>query len=237
MLEVEGLNSGYGRLPVLFGINFSVNSGELVALIGPNGAGKSTLLKTVLGIIRPTAGSIIIDDARVMHEPPSARVARGIALSPEGRRIFANLSVQENLLAGAGKSDREQIQAAQARIIDLFPILGERLRQRAGSLSGGEQQMLAIGRALMSRPKVLLIDELSLGLAPLVVSRLYASLRELADEGLAVVVVDERANQMMGVADRTYVLEKGEIVYSGARGDERLESVASSALTSQLDRD
>jgi len=237
MLEIEGLSAGYGRLPVLFRINFSVAAGEVVALIGPNGAGKSTLLKTALGIVRPTAGSIVIDGARVTHEPANLRVARGVVLCPEGRRIFANLTVDENLSAGAGKCGKAEIRANRERVFDLFRILGERSRQPAGSMSGGEQQMLAIARALMSSPKVLLIDELSLGLAPLVVSSLYSSLRALADEGLAVVVVDERANKMMDAADRTYVMEKGEIIYNGSRGDERLDVAASSALGSHFNRD
>jgi branched-chain amino acid transport system ATP-binding protein len=237
LLELDRINAGYGRLPVLFNVSLSVQVGELVALIGPNGAGKSTLLKTALGIVRPTAGSITIDGVRVTHEPPHLRVRRGIALSPEGRRVFANLTVAENLLAGAVGAKKSDVEIRQERVVGMFPILGERTRQRAGSLSGGEQQMLAIGRAMMSEPKVLLIDELSLGLAPLIVAELYACLRQLADEGLGVVVVDERANKMMGSADRTYVMEKGEIVFTGKSGDERLVLAASTALGSHFNRD
>jgi branched-chain amino acid transport system ATP-binding protein len=237
VLELDGVSSGYGRLPVLFRVSLSVGAGEMVALIGPNGAGKSTLLKTAMGILHPTAGTVAVCGKRVTHEPPMVRVRRGIAMCPEGRRIFANLSVAENLLSGAASASRDEIKINRQRVVELFPVLGERQRQRAGSLSGGEQQMLAIGRAMMSGPKVLLIDELSLGLAPLVVGHLYERLRQLADEGLSVLVVDERASKMMGSADRTYVMEKGEIVFSGTRGDARLSAAATSALGAGFDRD
>jgi branched-chain amino acid transport system ATP-binding protein len=237
MLELNSINAGYGRLPVLFGVSVTVGVGEVVAIIGPNGAGKSTLLKTALGIVAPTAGSVTLDGVQVTHEPAHLRVRRGIALSPEGRRVFANLTVDENLTSGAAAKGKVECAANREHIFELFPILGQRTRQLAGSLSGGEQQMLAIGRAMMSSPKVLLIDELSLGLAPLVVAELYGSLRQLADGGLGVVVVDERASQMMGIADRTYVIEKGEVVFSGNRGDDELNRATSSALGSHFDRD
>ncbi len=230
MLEVVGVNAGYGRLPVLFDIDFRVDKGELVALVGPNGAGKSTLLKTAIGVVRPTRGSVVFDGATVTHEPPHRRVRRGIALSPEGRRVFARLTVDENLRSGAHGVSSDDAARQRNRIFDLFPILASRGHQQAGSLSGGEQQMLAIGRALISAPKVILIDELSLGLAPLVIAELFVLLRQLADEGLAVVVVDERAGTVLEAADRVYVMEKGRFVFEGDHDGARESFSATTAL-------
>ncbi len=212
MLEIESLRAGYGRLPVLFDIDLSVDQGEVLAIVGPNGAGKSTLLKSVIGVVTPTAGRVVFDGARVTHEPPHLRVDRGMALAPEGRRIFASLSVRENLLAGAARTPPDVVEQQLARVYALFPILEERTTQEAGSLSGGEQQMLAIGRALISAPKMLLIDEPSMGLAPLIVAELYRVLHELATEGIGIVVVDERSAEAISAADRVCVIEKGRIV-------------------------
>jgi branched-chain amino acid transport system ATP-binding protein len=236
LLELSGVSAGYGRLPVLFDIDFHVDSGELVALIGPNGAGKSTLMKTAIGTVRPSRGRVLIAGAHVTHEPPHRRVRRGIALSPEGRRIFANLSVEENLRSGAVGMPRSATDEPRQRIFELFPLLEARLTQKAGSLSGGEQQMLAVGRALMSAPKVLLIDELSLGLAPLVVAELFVTLRRLAEEGLGVVAVDERAGAVLDVADRVYVLEQGALVFEGDHDGARNVLAAATALAGSLDR-
>ncbi len=212
MLEVEGLRAGYGRLPVLFDIDLSVEAGEVLAIVGPNGAGKSTLLKSIIGVVSPTAGRVVFDGARVTHEPPHMRVERGMALSPEGRRIFASLSVRENLLAGAARTPPDVVEQQLERIYALFPILLERTGQEAGSLSGGEQQMLAIGRALISAPRMLLIDEPSMGLAPLIVAELYRVLHDLAGEEIGIVVVDERSAEAISAADRVCVIEKGRIV-------------------------
>ena len=236
LLELSGVCAGYGRLPVLFDVDFHVDVGELVALVGPNGAGKSTLMKTAIGIVRPTRGRVIIAGQHVTHEPPHRRVRRGVALSPEGRRIFANLSVEENLRSGAVGTPRIVSDGQRRRIFELFPLLELRLAQKAGSLSGGEQQMLAVGRALMSAPKVLLIDELSLGLAPLVVADLFATLRRLAEEGLGVVIVDERAGAVLDVADRVYVLEQGAVVFEGDHDGARTVLAAATALAGSLER-
>jgi branched-chain amino acid transport system ATP-binding protein len=238
MLELDGIRAGYGRLPVLFDVELTVASGELVALIGPNGAGKSTLFKTAIGLIRPTRGSVIVDGIRVTHEPPHRRVRRGISLSPEGRRIFANLTVDENLRSGAAGVSGDVVATQRERIYELFPVLRARLRQNAGSLSGGEQQMLALGRALISGPRYLLIDELSLGLAPLVIASLFATLRRLADDdGLGVVVVDERAGTVLDAADRVYVMEKGAIVFGGDHEGARASMATTTALAGQLARE
>ena len=212
MLEIESLRAGYGRLPVLFDIDLSVEVGEVLAIVGPNGAGKSTLLKSIIGVVTPTAGRIVFDGARVTHEPPHLRVERGMALAPEGRRIFGSLSVRENLLAGAARTPSDVVEQQLERIYGLFPILEERTTQEAGSLSGGEQQMLAIGRALISAPRMLLIDEPSMGLAPLIVAELYRVLHDLAGEGIGIVVVDERSAEAVSAADRVCVIEKGRIV-------------------------
>jgi branched-chain amino acid transport system ATP-binding protein len=225
MLELERVSAGYGRLPVLFDICLSVAPGEMVGLLGPNGAGKSTLLKTILGLLPARTGAIGFQGRRITADPPHSRFAAGISLSPEGRRIFRNLTVRENLLAGSCGVDRSKALEQLEVSYELFPVLGERQEQRAGSLSGGEQQMLAIGRALMSRPRLLLVDELSMGLAPIIVSELLAALRQLCDRGLGLIVVEQHASRMAGFADRGEVLEKGRIVFSGSLADaeERME--------------
>jgi branched-chain amino acid transport system ATP-binding protein len=216
MLELHNVSSGYGRLPVLFDINLSVGTGEVVALLGPNGAGKSTLLKTILGVLRARAGEITWEGRRVTTAKAADRVALGVSLCPEGRRVFRNLSVKENLLAGAfGRKSAET--AGQVDFCtEIFPRLRERISQRAGSLSGGEQQMLAIARSLMSKPQLVLVDELSMGLAPLVVIELTRKLRELGDNGLSVIVVDQFAKTLNECADRAYVLDKGRLEYDGS---------------------
>jgi branched-chain amino acid transport system ATP-binding protein len=226
MLEVRGVSSGYGRLPVLFDIDFSVRDGEVVAVLGPNGAGKSTLLKTILGVVEVRKGVIGFDGKKISHERPAKRFRRGIALAPEGRRMFSHLTVRENLVSGTYGCSAGTIDAQLERCFELFPRLGERINQRAGSLSGGEQQMLAISRALVSNPRLLLIDELSMGLAPMVVTELYRVLQDLAKQGLAVVVVDQFATKTLGHVDRAYVLEKGRCDFVGAP-DEAAERLTS----------
>lgn len=233
MLELREIQAGYGRLPVLFDINFAVRPGEFVAVLGPNSAGKSTLLKTILGVVIPTAGTIVFDGERVTDEPPHRRFGRGISLSPEGRRIFKELTVKENLAAGASRVPAEIIAVQSERIFALFPVLKTRLRQRAGSLSGGEQQMLAIARAFVSAPKLLLIDEMSMGLAPLVRTELYVAVQRLAHEGIGVVVVDQ-VSKMLTFADRACVLEKGRISFDGSR--EEAEARFSDTVVGHFDR-
>jgi branched-chain amino acid transport system ATP-binding protein len=216
MLELHNVSTGYGRLPVLFGINLKVEPGEMVGVLGPNGAGKSTLLKTILGLLPVRQGGIVFRGRKVSHEPTHARFQAGISLCPEGRRVFKNLSVRENLLAGSFGQDKTVVAEQLEAVYSIFPRLDERKEQRAGSLSGGEQQMLAISRALMSRPRLLMVDELSMGLAPLVVQELLGTLRQLCDRGLGLIVVDQFASRIVGRADRGDVLEKGRIVFSGS---------------------
>jgi branched-chain amino acid transport system ATP-binding protein len=226
MLELRGIRAGYGRLPVLFDIDLSVESGEWLTVVGANGAGRSTLLKTILGVTNVTAGEVHFGAERVTHLSSQGRIARGVAMVPEGRRIFPNLSVKENLRTGANTISRRDVAAQLQQVYDVFPILESRTGQRAGSLSGGEQQMLAVGRALMSRPKLLLVDELSLGLAPLVVATLTEALVKLCAEGLAVVVVDEvHVHTTAAAGSRRLVLEKGRFVTEPAVEAERLATV------------
>jgi branched-chain amino acid transport system ATP-binding protein len=219
MLEVESVSTGYGRLPVLFDISVRVDEGEMVALLGPNGAGKSTLLKAILGMLPIRSGSLTFEGRRLTAAPANERFAAGISLCPEGRRVFKNLTVRENLLAGSCSVSRQDATEQLDVCHDLFPVLGQRQQQRAGSLSGGEQQMLAVARALMSRPRLLLVDELSMGLAPIVVSQLLESLRALCDRGLGLIVVEQHAARMIGFADRGVLLEKGQIVFTGPLPD------------------
>ena len=226
MLELRGIRAGYGRLPVLFDVDLTVEAGEWLTVVGANGAGRSTLLKTVLGVTNVTAGEVHFGGERVTHLSSQGRIARGVAMVPEGRRIFPNLSVKENLRTGANTISRRDVGAQLQQVYDVFPILESRTGQRAGSLSGGEQQMLAVGRALMSRPKLLLVDELSLGLAPLVVATLTEALVKLCAEGLAVIVVDEvHVHATAAAGSRRLVLEKGRFVSESAVEAERLVTV------------
>ena len=226
MLELQGIRAGYGRLPVLFDLDLTVDAGEWLTVVGANGAGRSTLLKTILGVTNLTAGEIVFGGERITHLSSNGRIARGVAMVPEGRRIFPNLSVRENLRTGANTLPRRELSGELEKVYDVFPILGSRATQRAGSLSGGEQQMLAVGRALMSRPKLLLVDELSLGLAPLVVATLTEALQKLCAEGLAVVVVDEvHVHTTAAASSRRLVLEKGRFVSNPAVEAERFATV------------
>lgn len=226
MLELRGIRAGYGRLPVLFDLDLTVDAGEWLTVVGANGAGRSTLLKTVLGVTNVTAGEVHFGGERVTHLSSQGRISRGVAMVPEGRRIFPNLSVKENLRTGANTISRRDVGAQLQQVYDVFPILESRSGQRAGSLSGGEQQMLAVGRALMSRPKLLLVDELSLGLAPLVVATLTEALVKLCAEGLAVIVVDEvHVHTTAAAGSRRLVLEKGRFVAESAVEAERLATV------------
>jgi branched-chain amino acid transport system ATP-binding protein len=211
MLEISGLNAGYGRVEVLQGVDLEVGEDEIVALVGSNGAGKTTLLRAVSGVIAPAAGSVRFKGDEIGGLPPEEIVDRGIAHVPEGRRLFAGLTVRENLLVGGYSGHTEDIESA----VGLFPLLGERLGQAAGSLSGGEQQMCAIARGLMSSPALIMIDELSLGLAPKLVDEIVERLRTVAEDGTAVLLVDQDVDAALRLAARGYVLETGRIVLSG----------------------
>ncbi|MDA3935629.1 MAG: ABC transporter ATP-binding protein [Actinomycetota bacterium] len=221
-LRVKGLESGYGRVNVLRGIDIEVHSGELVTVIGSNGAGKSTLLKTIVGFVTATAGSVSVDDRDLTRTTPERAVGIGVSLVPEGRMLFGPMSVRENLVLGAySKSGRGEASLAQdlERVYSLFPVLEERAGQSAETLSGGEQQMLAVARALMSKPRVLLLDEPSLGLAPKVIAEIFHTLDALRAEGLSILLVEQDAKLALKHADRGYVMRTGEIVLSGTADD------------------
>ncbi len=219
MLAVEGLSSGYGSIVALHEVSFAVRAGEVLSLVGPNGAGKTTTVMTVAGLVRPMAGRIVLDGEDISAAPARARIGMGITLVPEGRRVFAELSVEENLVVGGHRLSRAALAAGRERVLALFPRLGERLHQLAGSLSGGEQQMLSLGRAIMSSPRLLLVDELSLGLMPKVVDECYAALDVLRADGLAIVLVEQNTERAVAVADDVVVLDSGHVSWSGS-GDE-----------------
>ena len=216
MLKVEGLECRYGKVAAVRGLSIDVARGELVALIGANGAGKSTTLKAISGLVRPAAGRITFEGAEIAGLPAQEILRRGIAHCPEGRRVFPQLTVAENLEMGCYlRSDSQGIAADMARLFERFPVLAERRQQAAGTLSGGEQQMLAIRRALMSRPKLVLFDEPSLGLAPNIVERIFDIIAEIRREGTTVVMVEQNAFAALELADRAYVLEQGRVTLSG----------------------
>jgi branched-chain amino acid transport system ATP-binding protein len=212
LLDVKDIHVFYGNIEAVKGMSFHVDRGEIVCLIGANGAGKTTTLRTVSGLLRPKEGAIFYDGQRIDLVPAHEIVSIGVAQSPEGRRIFPRMSVRENLDMGAfTRKDAEQHRDME-RILELFPILKERARQAAGTLSGGEQQMLAIGRALMTKPKLLLLDEPSMGLAPIVVERIFQTIREISQQGVTILLVEQNAAQALGLANRGYVIETGKIV-------------------------
>jgi len=215
LLSVTGLKAGYGPFPVLHGADVEVGAGEIVALLGSNGAGKSTFNNNVSGIYAPWAGSVRFDGEEVAGLPAERIVERGLIQVPEGRRVFPNLSVRENLELGAYRRGRKARTTNLARVLDTFPRLAERLTQAAGTLSGGEQQMLAIGRGLMAEPRLLILDEPSLGLSPLLVEEMFALIGRLNAGGLSVLLVEQNVVQSLAVAHRAYVMENGRIVLSG----------------------
>jgi branched-chain amino acid transport system ATP-binding protein len=215
VLEVIDLHSGYGRIEVLKGINIEVREGEVVALIGSNGAGKTTLLRALSGVQPIGGGEIRFLGERIDKLPSHKRVARGILQSPEGRQIFGPLSVQDNLRLGAYLRRDDDIEADRERIYGMFPILKEKRHLPAGGLSGGQQQMLAIGRALMGKPKLLLLDEPSLGLSPILVDQILAAVTALRQSGITILLVEQNAAAALEIADRGYVIETGKIVHSG----------------------
>jgi branched-chain amino acid transport system ATP-binding protein len=214
MLTIAGLNVFYGAIQALNGVDVRVDQGEIVSIIGSNGAGKTTLLRTISGLIRPKSGSISFHDKPIHQMAPHEIVKSGISHSPEGRKIFTNMSVLENLQLGAITRTDSKISSDLAEVMRRFPRLQERIGQNAGTLSGGEQQMLAIGRALMSRPKVLLLDEPSLGLAPNLVSEIFNIISDLNKDGVTILLVEQNANRALEVANRAYVLETGVVVLS-----------------------
>jgi branched-chain amino acid transport system ATP-binding protein len=212
LLDVKDIHVFYGNIEAVKGMSFHVDRGEIVCLIGANGAGKTTTLRTISGLLRPREGAIFYDDQRIDMVPAHEIVALGVAQSPEGRRIFPRMSVRENLDMGAfTRKDAGQREDLE-RILELFPILKERARQAAGTLSGGEQQMLAIGRALMTKPKLLLLDEPSMGLAPIVVERIFQTIREISQQGVTILLVEQNAAQALSLANRGSVIETGKIV-------------------------
>lgn len=223
ILKVDDINVYYGSIHAIKGISFEVEEGEVVTLIGANGAGKSTTLNTISGLLRSKTGSIEFMGQSLAKVPSHKIVERGLALVPEGRRIFLQMTVQENLEMGAFTQKGGETQQDLEKIYALFPRLKERLKQMAGTLSGGEQQMLAMGRALMSRPKLLMLDEPSMGLAPILVGQIFAIIRELHQSGTTILLVEQNAEMALQVADRAYVLESGKIALSGT-GRELAES-------------
>jgi branched-chain amino acid transport system ATP-binding protein len=216
MLGIQNLQVSYGSIVALRGVDIAVAKGEIIAVIGPNGAGKSTLLLTIAGVVKAKAGTVTFDGRPILGEAPEKLAASGLALVPEGRHIFGSLSVAENIALGATtRDDRGGIAADTEKVLGMFPVLRDRYRQRAGNLSGGEQQMLAISRALLSRPKLLLLDEPSLGLAPLIVKQVYDAIYALRQEGLTVLVVEQSVNRALNAADRAYVMSAGAIAMVG----------------------
>jgi branched-chain amino acid transport system ATP-binding protein len=220
MLRVDELHVSYGRVPALRGVSLEVGAGEIVGLVGPNGAGKTTTLSAVFGLIRPDSGSILLEGRSLIGQPPERIVRLGLALVPEGRHIFNTLTVSENLQMGAtARRDRTAVRHDLTRLLDRFPVLERYYDSPAGRLSGGEQQQLAIVRALLSRPRLLLLDEPSLGLAPVVIDLVFDALAELREEGVTILLVEQNAARTVELADRSYVLRTGQVALAGARDE------------------
>jgi branched-chain amino acid transport system ATP-binding protein len=223
MLKILNLESGYGKLRILKGISLHVNKGEIVTIIGANGAGKSTLLNTISGVVAAQNGDIILSEEHIEKKKPEQVIALGCVLVPEGRQVFSTMTVKENLTLGAyiryKKEENSSIAATLKEVFSLFPILKERQRQLAGTLSGGEQQMLAMGRALMSKPSLLMMDEPSNGIAPLVAKQIFRTITELRDKGMTILLVEQNARSALIIADRGYVLETGQVVLEGTAAE------------------
>jgi branched-chain amino acid transport system ATP-binding protein len=215
LLNVKDINVYYGAIHAVRNVSLEVNAGEIVSIIGANGAGKSTILKTLVGLLRSKTGEICLDGKSIAELSPAAIVKQGIALVPEGRRVFPRLSVEDNLLLGAYARKDNEVSRDMQRIYDMFPRLFERKKQNAGTLSGGEQQMLATGRGMMSRPRLLLLDEPSMGLAPLLVNQIFETILDINEQGTTILLVEQNAHMALSIADRGYVLETGEVVLAG----------------------
>ena len=216
MLKIEDINVFYGNIQALKGVSMEINEGEIVTLIGANGAGKSTLLKTISGLLKPKQGKVLFEGESIGGKAAQSIVKMGISHVPEGRRVFANMTVAENLELGAYlRKDKDGIHKDMEKVYELFPRLLERIKQQAGTLSGGEQQMLAMGRALMAKPRLLLLDEPSMGLAPLLVKQIFNIIQEISASGTTILLVEQNANLALSIADRAYVVETGRIVLSG----------------------
>jgi branched-chain amino acid transport system ATP-binding protein len=221
LLEVDGIHTYYGSIQALRGVSLEVGAGEVVTMIGSNGAGKSTTLRSISGLTPPRRGSIRLDGVEIGTTPPSAIVGLGISHAPEGRRCFPRMTARENLELGAYLRPAAELAEDLERVFSLFPRLRERSEQKAGTMSGGEQQMLAIGRALMARPRLLLLDEPSMGIAPQLVERIYQTISEISRTGTTILLVEQNANYALGVSQRAYVLETGEVVLSGTADELR----------------
>ena len=220
LLEVKDIQVYYGMIQALKGISFEVNEGEVIALIGANGAGKTTTLHTITGLLRSKTGHIMFDGQDITKIPPHKIVTMGMAHVPEGRRVFANMTVLQNLKMGAfTRTDKAEIKESLAKVYKRFPRLQERQNQTAGTLSGGEQQMLAMGRALMSKPKIILMDEPSMGLSPIYVNEIFDIIKEVSESGTTVLLVEQNAKKALSIADRAYVLETGNIILDGNADD------------------
>ncbi len=219
LLQLEGVNTYYGPIHILQDSNLVVREGELVCLLGGNASGKSTTLKTILGIVRPRTGRVLLDGEDVTHMATAHRIRRGLAIVPENRRLFGPMTVLENLEMGAYLRPKADLKEEFERVYTLFPLLYERRSQLAGTLSGGEQQMVAMGRALMSKPRMLLMDEPSMGLAPVLVERSFEIIKQVNDSGVAMLVVEQNANVSLSIADRGYVLSTGRVVLEGKAAD------------------
>jgi branched-chain amino acid transport system ATP-binding protein len=225
MLKVDNLSVRYGMIQAVHNVSFHVNQGEIVSLIGANGAGKTTILRTISGLIRPSEGSIFFEEQAIEKAAPQKIVASGLSQVPEGRHVFAGLTVQENLEMGAFLRKDSGVKADYEQVFAKFPVLKERKTQDAATLSGGEQQMLAMGRALMSRPKLLLLDEPSMGLAPIFIREIFSIIQEIQQQGTTVLLIEQNAHMALSIADRGYVLETGKVVLEGT-GKELLSSEA-----------
>ncbi|GAB3319353.1 ABC transporter ATP-binding protein [Geodermatophilus aquaeductus] len=221
MLTVTDLHVAYGKIEAVRGVGLSVDQGKITLVLGANGAGKSTTLKAIAGMVPAQRGSVVLDGAEVLGQAPHRLVRRGLALVPEGRRVFGPLTVAENLRMGGYTAGKKVLEQTLDRVYDTFPILAERRNGAAGLLSGGEQQMLAFGRALMSQPKVMLMDEPSMGLAPVVVDSILAGVRQMADDGIGILMVEQNAEAGLDLADDVVAVARGEVVYTGASGDAR----------------
>jgi branched-chain amino acid transport system ATP-binding protein len=216
MLEAENVSAGYGMIQILWNVSFKIKEKEIVSIIGPNGAGKTTLVKTIMGLLPAKTGTIQFNGEHIENLPPYEIVKKKVSLIPEGRDIFPRMSVEENILLGAYTiKDKQRVKDSQERIYQIFPVLRKKERSLAQTLSGGEQQMLVIGRSLMSNPRLLILDEPSLGLAPIIVAKVLDTLRQINDEGVAVLLVEQNIRDSLNIADRAYVLEEGKIIIEG----------------------